>query len=144
MPKSPRSNLFIFAKRVTNGTIVPLSHFFNFVTYPRIVLRKLTTFRMNFAQLSSFTIGSGVLPSSPQVEVRSVHAQRIWPVLTYASFLCSVLLAHFVTRHLDMGQKNYRGRKEKMDEDAATLSVSTRDFAAWGNSLEKGCRPLSS
>ena len=37
-----------------------------------------------------------------KAEVRSVHAQRIWPVLTYASFLCSVLLAHFVTRCLGM------------------------------------------
>ena len=35
-----------------------------------------------------------------KAEVRSVHAQRIWPVLTYATFLCSVLLAHFVTRCL--------------------------------------------
>ncbi|CAK8999068.1 Hypothetical protein SCF082_LOCUS5905 [Durusdinium trenchii] len=31
-------------------------------------------------------------------EVRSVHAQRIWPVLTYGAFLGTVLLAHFVTR----------------------------------------------
>eukprot|EP00434_Breviolum_minutum_P004737 symbB.v1.2.004175.t2/scaffold233.1/size288367/6 len=45
----------------------------------------------------SFTCGCLVIVSQP-VEVRSVHAQRIWPVLTYASFLCSVLLAHFVTR----------------------------------------------
>ncbi|CAL1158468.1 unnamed protein product [Cladocopium goreaui] len=45
----------------------------------------------------SFTCGCLVIVSQP-AEVRSVHAQRIWPVLTYASFLCSVLLAHFVTR----------------------------------------------
>lgn len=44
-----------------------------------------------------FTLGCLVVVSQP-AETRSIHAKRIWPVLTYGSFLCSVLLAHFVTR----------------------------------------------
>ncbi|CAE7372515.1 unnamed protein product [Symbiodinium natans] len=44
-----------------------------------------------------FALGCLVVVGQP-AETRSVHAKRIWPVLTYGSFLCSVLLAHFVTR----------------------------------------------
>ncbi|CAK9073685.1 unnamed protein product [Durusdinium trenchii] len=45
----------------------------------------------------SFALGCLILVGQPG-EVRSVHAQRIWPVLTYGAFLGTVLLAHFVTR----------------------------------------------
>ncbi|CAJ1432153.1 unnamed protein product [Effrenium voratum] len=91
VPDSYRGPDLTDLKRMGSSTLVYAMYF------PGIVFWHFFYASWILVLMFCFALGCVVLVSQP-AELRSSHAEKVWPVLTYSSFLGSVLLAHFVTR----------------------------------------------